>query len=98
MAIGPSTASTMSARLISCACLESENPPPAPRTLRRSPAGGELSHQFLCRRKREACLAGELGRAEARARGPAGGSGHQDDRIIGKVAQAHFNSELSSRI
>ncbi len=29
---------------------------------------------------------------------PAGGRGHHHDRIIGKVAQAHVNSELSSPI
>jgi len=30
--------------------------------------------------------------------GPASGGGHQHDRIIGKMAQAHVNSELSSPI
>ena len=88
MAIGPSTASTMSARLISCACLEREAAAGAANAAQK-PAGGELPHQLLRRRKRNAGLAGKLGRAEARARGPAGGGGHQHDRIIGKVAQAH---------
>ena len=37
MAIGPSTASTISARLISFAVFASEKPPPAPRTLRSRP-------------------------------------------------------------
>jgi hypothetical protein len=49
-----------------------------------------------------ASVGGELGRAEARTRGVAGGGGHQHDRIIGKMAKAHCfpwaNSELSSPI
>ncbi len=53
-------------------------------------AGGELAHQFLRGGQRDAGVAGKLGRAEARARGAAGGGGHQNDRIIGEVAEAHI--------
>ena len=53
------------------------------------PAAGELAHQFLRGRQGNAGVAGKLGRAEARARGAAGGGGHQHDRIIGKMAEAH---------
>ena len=50
---------------------------------------GELAHQLLRGRQRHAGLGRKLGRAEPRARGPAGGGGHQHDRIIGEVGQAH---------
>ena len=62
-------------------------------------AGGELAHQFLRGRERDTGIGGKLGRAEARTRGPAGGGGHQNDRIICKMAKAHiefgaFQSDL----
>ena len=57
---------------------------------------GKLAHQLLRRRKRNARLGRKLGRAEARARGPAGGGGHQNDRIIGKMAQAHVYQQFGA--
>jgi len=56
---------------------------------RQESARGEDAHQFLRGRQGNAGLGGELGRAQASGRGPAGGGGHQDDRIIGEVAKAH---------
>jgi hypothetical protein len=50
---------------------------------------GELSHQLLRGGEGDAGFGGKFGRAKARARGTAGGCGHQHDRIIGKVTQAH---------
>ena len=47
---------------------------------------GELAHQFLRGRQRHAGLVGKRGRGQPRARGAAGGGGHQHDRIIGKMA------------
>ena len=90
IAIGPSTASTMSARLISSAGRASVNPPPAPRTLVSRPAAGKLAHQFLRGRQGHSGLLRQLGRAQARARFAASGGGHHYDRIIGKVGQAHI--------
>ena len=99
IAIGPSTASTMSARLISCAGLRKRKAAAGAANAGEQAAGGELAHQFLRGGKRNACLGRKLGRAEASAGRPAGGGGHQDDRIIGKVTEAHgCNSELSGPI
>ena len=50
---------------------------------------GKLPHQLLSGGEGHAGFAGKFGRAEASTRGTAGGSGHQHDRIIGKVAKAH---------
>jgi hypothetical protein len=53
------------------------------------PASGELAHQFLSGRERDPGILRKLGCAETRTRGTAGGGGHQHDRIIGEVREAH---------
>ena len=78
----------MSARLISLAG-SARRSRRRRRDAAQQAAAGELAHQFLRGRKRNAGLARQLGRAQARAFGPAGGGGHHHDRIIGKVGQAH---------
>ena len=55
--------------------------------------GGKTAHQFLGGWQRNAGILGKLARAKARAGFPAGGGGHDHDRIIGKMGQAHIKSD-----
>ncbi len=57
---------------------------------RQKALGGQAAHQLLGGRQRNSGLLRQLARAEARAGFPAGGGGHDHDRIIGEMGQAHI--------
>ena len=89
-AIGPSTASTMSARLIAAGGRARRKPPPVPRA-RRAARRRQPADQLLRGRQRQAGLRRQHGRAERRASAAmARGGGHHHDGIIGKAGKAHI--------
>ena len=97
IAIGPSTASTMSARLIAAAGRgEAEAAAGAARRFEQA-GGGEPAGQLL--RGRQAARRSRRRAGVALSRAPAamaGGGGHHHDGIIGKAGQAHFANALQS--
>ena len=54
---------------------------------------GQAAHELLGGRQGHTGLQRELTRAKARASLPASGSGHDHDRIIGEMGQAHIKSD-----
>ena len=89
IAIGPSTASTMSARLIDGARAgEAEAAAGAARRFEQARGGSRLT-SFCAVGSGMPVSAGKVGRTEPRAAAMARGGGHHHDGIIGKAGQAH---------
>ncbi len=97
-AIGPSTASTMSARLIAAAGRASCSPPPAPRVARSSPRPRQQAHQLLHRRHRQPGFFGQLGCRDTRHPAMARGGAHRDDGVVGHARQAHIAIRSQIRV
>ena len=55
--------------------------------------GGQAAHQLLSGWQGYTGLQRQFARTKARASLPASGGGHDHDRIIGKMGQAHINSD-----